>query len=188
MEITFENILLPEGTFKVEVIKYIEEDRLRLKNIYYKWRELSTELRSMSGRGINLPEVLSESAFCLEMGAVRVISSISGANSSWDCYDIKRDKRIQIKACSVLPDLTSFGPKSQWDELYFMDFFRKGNWDGSFDIYFIPNELVYEHKVNERQTLKDQQQQGKRPRFSIFKELIIPNNIKPLKTGNLSIQ
>ena len=56
MEITFENILLPEGTFKVEVIKYIEEDRLRLKNIYYKWRELSTELRSMSGRGINLPE------------------------------------------------------------------------------------------------------------------------------------
>ena len=186
MENIFANILLQEGTFKVEVIKYTEKDRLKLKGIYYKWRELSTELKSMHGRGINLPEVLSESAFCLEMSTVREITSISGANSSWDCYDINREKRIQIKACSVLPDLTSFGPKSQWDKLYFIDFFRSGNWDGSYDIYKIPNKLVYKHKVNEQQTLRDQQKQGKRPRFSIFKEIIVPNNIKPSKTGSLA--
>ena len=71
------------------------------------------------------------------MGTVRVTSSISGANSSWDCYDVKRQKRIQVKACSVLPDLTSFGPNSQWDEIYFVDFYRQGKWDGTFDIYQI---------------------------------------------------
>ena len=178
---------LPEGDFEVEATKFEENDRIRLAEIYLKWRTLSEELRALGGRGVNLPEVLSEGSFALEMGVLRVVNSISGANSSWDCYDPVKHKRIQVKACSVLPDLTSFGPTSQWDEIYFLDFYRKGNWDGTFDIYKIENELIYNHKVNENQTMKEQQNQKRRPRFSIYKEIIQKKGIKPIKTGNLRI-
>src|SRR5690606_37452399 len=124
-----------------------------------------------------------EGLFCLDMDAVRINTNIPGANTSFDCYRISDNKRIQVKACSVLPDLTSFGPKSVWDELYFLDFYREGKWDGTYDIYLIDNELIYNHKVNENQTLREQQEQGRRPRFSIYKSIILKNKLKPLKTG-----
>ena len=178
---------LPEGTFEVEATRFEEGDRRRFAEIYLNWRSISDDLRSLGGRGVNLPEVLSEGSFALEMGVLRVVKSISGANSSWDCYDPIRHKRIQVKACSVLPDLTSFGPTSQWDELYFLDFFRKGEWDGTFDIYKIENELIYNHKVNESQTMRDQQMQKRRPRFSIFREIVQRRGIQPIKIGNLRI-
>ena len=185
MKNTQHTIQLPEGVFTISALTFTNLDRKLLKNIYTNWRNLCLELNSIGARGVNLPEGLSESAFCLEMGAVRVTSSISGANSSWDCYDIKRQKRIQVKACSVLPDLTSFGPNSKWDEIYFVDFYRKGKWDGTFDIFQIKTHDIYSHKVNKNQTFKQQQQQGRRPRFSIYKELIQKQAIKPLKTGRL---
>lgn len=178
---------LPEGDFEVGATRFEEADRSRLAEVYLSWRSLSDELRRLGGRGINLPEVLSEGSFALEMDVLRVVNSISGANSSWDCYDPARHKRIQVKACSVLPDLTSFGPTSQWDEIYFLDFYREGKWDGTFDIYKIENELIYDHKVNEKQTMRDQQEQKRRPRFSIFKDIIQRRGIRPIKTGNLQI-
>ena len=185
MKLEIQIFKLPEGSFEVEATKFEEKDRLRLAEIYLKWRTLSDELRALGGRGVNLPEVLSEGSFALEMDVLRVVNSISGANSSWDCYDPVKHKRIQVKACSVLPDLTSFGPTSQWDEIYFLDFYRKGNWDGTFDIYKIENELIYNHKVNENQTMKEQQNQKRRPRFSIYKEIIQKIGIQPIKTGNI---
>jgi len=187
MKLEKQTFKLPEGDFEVEATRFEEEDRKRFAEIYLKWRKLSDELRSLGGRGVNLPEVLSEGSFALEMNVLRVVNSISGANSSWDCYDSINHKRIQVKACSVLPDLTSFGPTSQWDEIYFLDFYRNGNWDGTFDIYKIENDLIYSHKVNENQTMRDQQNQRRRPRFSIYKEIIKKKGISPLKTGNLRI-
>ena len=179
-------LTLPEGEFFVDVLYFYENDKQTLLSVYRKWRNLSNELSSLKGRGVNLPEVLSESSFCLEMDCVRVISSISGANSSWDWYNFNRKKRIQVKACSVLPDLTSFGPASEWDEIYFMDFFKDGSWNGEFDIYFIENNWIYNHKVNNNQTMKEQQLQGRRPRFSIYKDIIQRRGIKPVSTGNLN--
>lgn len=179
------DLVLPEGVFNSEVQKFDESDRNILANIYREWRDLSDHLKQVGARGVNLPEGLSEGAFCLETVTYRVDSSINGANTSFDAYDSNRKKRIQVKACSVLPDLTSFGPKSVWDELYFCDFYRHGTWDGKFDIYLIDNELIYNHKVNKTQTMRQQQQQKRRPRFSIHKEIILRNNIQPVHTGDL---
>jgi hypothetical protein len=81
-----------------------------------------------------------------------------------------------------LPDLTSFGPRSIWDEIYFLDFYRNGDWDGKVDFYLIPNDLIYNHRVNENQTMRQQQQQGRRPRFSIYREVILVNQISPTLT------
>ena len=178
-------IKLPEGSCNVEVQIFDDSDRNKFKTIYKVWRELNDEIESINTRRVNLPEILSEGLFCLEMGSVRINSSINGAKSSFDAYDLKNNKRIQIKGCSMVPDLTSFGPKAVWDELYFCDFYRDGKWNGKFDIYLISNDLIYKHIVNKKknETMKDQQKQGRRPRFLIYKEIIQVNNIKPIKTA-----
>jgi hypothetical protein len=174
---------LPEGRFKVSVNTFDETDRKRLLSIYNNWRELSINAQKLGGRGINLPEILSEGGFCLEMNSVRVDTSIKGANSSFDAYNPLTKKRIQIKAASVTPDLTSFGPKSIWDELYFVDFSRL---DGTFDIYLIPSKYIYSMPVNQNETMYEQQQKGKRPRFSIYDKIIKEKGLSPIKIGNLN--
>ena len=178
-------IELPEGYSDVKIQIFEERDRKILFDAYVEWRKLCTHLSSLKSRLVNLPEGISESAFCLEMNAVRILENISNANSSFDCYVFEQKERIQVKACSIIPDLTSFGPKSVWDKLYFLDFYREGKWDGTFDIYLIDNDDIYNHRVNAIQTFRDQQEQGRRPRFSIYKEIIEFKNLRPLKTGNL---
>ena len=101
---------------------------------------------------------------------------------------ISPTKRIQVKSCSVSYDLTSFGPKSVWDELYFVHFYPNQKYDGSYKIFKIENELIYNHKVNIGQTMRDQQKQGKRPRFGIMKEIIEPLNLNPIIDATLPNQ
>ncbi len=185
MYTSVENLTLPEGVFSVSVANFDQNDKNKLISIYSLWRDLSNNLTALGGRGVNLPEGLSEGVFCLAMNTVRVNGAIPGANSSFDCYSLPNKRRIQVKACSVLPDLTSFGPNSEWDDIYFMDFYVNGLWDGSFNIYHIDTPLIYNHKVNVKQTVKDQQREGRRPRFSIYKELINALDIKPVLKGNI---
>ena len=185
MQFREEVLSLPEGEFRTEIIAFDQTDIPILKDVYDYWRELCNKISKIGGRYVNLPESLSEAAFCQCMNSVKLFKNISGANSSFDAYDLERKKRIQVKGCSVVPDLTSFGPRSQWDELYFVDFYRDGKFDGQFDVYLIPNELIYNFKINASQTFLDQQRQGRRPRLSIFRNIIIPNQIKPIKTCSL---
>lgn len=176
-------LILPEGEFNVNADYFDETDIIPLIEIYDNWRNLSNKLKNFNARAVNLPEGLSEVVFCYFMDCIRLNNpKISGnVNTSFDAYSIKTKKRIQIKSCSVLPDLTSFGPKSQWDELYFQDFYREGEWDYTVDIYLIPNHYIYSQKVNKTHTLKQMQSEGKRPRFSIYKEIITQNKLKPIK-------
>lgn len=178
----------PEGNYITAVDIFDKSDLSILIDIYDSWRNLSEKLKKINARSVNLPEGLSEVAFCIFMDCVRLNNPKLGSkvNTSFDVYSLKNQKRIQIKACSVVPDLTSFGPKSQWDELYFIDFYREGSWDYSFDIYLIPNDLVYNQKVNEGQTLKQMQGEGKRPRFSIYTDIIKKLHLEPIKTCYLN--
>ena len=94
-------INLPEGQFNVTLQFFDETDKASLKEIYTKWIELSNLLQNYGGRRINLPELLSESVFCINFNAGRMNGGIPKANSSFDCFDVVRSKRIQVKACSV---------------------------------------------------------------------------------------
>ena len=189
-------ISLPEGRFETELQFFdSSSDKKLLSKIYSLWVGLSDVLQKHRGRRLNIPEILSEGVFCHEYGAARVTHGISGANTSWDCFSPllketekqQKDRRIQVKACSVKFDLTSFGPDSQWDDLYFMHFFPNGVYDGSYHIFHIPNDLIYNHKVNSWQTFQDQQIEGRRPRFGIMKEIIIPRGISPVRVGKLLV-
>lgn len=166
---------LPEGDFYSNVLEFDNGDAEALYNIYVSWRSLCAELNNLYSRAVNLPEGLSETAFCLAKKMWRCTEGINGANTSYDCYDsnaIRGNNRIQVKACSVLPDLTSFGPNSVWDRIFFVDFYREGLWDGTFDVYEVETDDIDNYPVNTGQTLRDQRKQGRRPRFSIYKGLI----------------
>ena len=72
----------------------------------------------------------------------------------------------------------------QFDFLIY-DFYKEGRWDYTFDVYLIPNNDIYNMKVNKSQTFRDQQAEGRRPRFSIKKDIILKKGIRPGYTCNI---
>jgi len=164
----------------LEIMDFTSSDGKKWKEIFDLWRGLKMGLREYKSREPNFPEGLSEVAFCLWSGSSRFISAKGLSNTSFDTFDVKKGRAEQIKACSVEDDLTSFGPKSKWDDLYFLDFYSGGKVDGKFDIFKIPSNLIYENKVNKNQTLQDQQGEKRRPRFCIKKDIIAKNKLKPI--------
>jgi len=182
-------LVLPEGNFNTVVTEFEQSDCNILFDIYNNWIELCRLLNSLNARSVNLPEGLSEPAFCLAKDVWRVTKKINGANSSFDCYNPKGSKennRIQVKACSVLPDLTSFGPSSVWDRIFFIDFFREGLWDATFDVYELDTNDIMNYPVNAHQTLREQQLEGRRPRFSIYSGLIKKGKYISLNTYKIT--
>lgn len=164
----------------LEIMEFSKSDGKQWKEKFDLWRGLKMGMREYESREPNFPEGLSEVAFCLWSGSSRFISAKGLSNTSFDTFNTKSGRAEQIKACSVEDDLTSFGPKSKWDDLYFLDFYNGGKVDGRFDIYKISSKLIYENKVNKNQTLQDQQGEKRRPRFSIKNKIIAKNKLKPI--------
>jgi len=180
MEIKQHTTKVFEEDCTVELMHFNEEDKQKWKELFDKWKELKLGMREYQTREPNFPEGLSEVGFCLYSGSKRFISLTGNANSSFDTFNLETGKAEQIKACSVEFDLTSFGPKSKWDDLYFLDFYSDDKLDGTFDVYKIPTGLIYSMQVNKKETFAQQQAQGRRPRFSIKKALIQQLGIQPI--------
>jgi len=167
----------------IEVAIFSKKDAKTFKRLFDIWVKLNNGLGKY-GRKVNIPEVLSEGMFCVFSSSARYQRKLKGKGSaSFDTINLKTGEREQIKASSIKSDLTSFGPKSEWDKLYFMNFYNNGAPDGTFDVYEISTRLIYENKVNKGQTMKGQQDEKRRPRFSIMDDIIKPNKIKPLGKG-----
>ena len=181
MEIVWKEILMNGKKINAKVTLYKRGDRRRIRYLYKLWKKLNDKIKLISTRGINLPEAISENAFCIFFPCVRVVKLAQG-KCSFDVVNTITGSRIQIKASSVPLDLTSFGPKSEWDELYFLDF-SKG--DGSFKVYKIEQDWIYKHMVNKTQSFQQQQEQARRPRFSIMENIIQKRNLKPIKICKL---
>ncbi len=165
----------------LELMDFNKSDGKKWKRLFDMWKKLKLGMRKYKSREPNFPEGLSEVAFCIFSGSKRFISLPGGGiNSSFDTFNLETKRAEQIKACSVESDLTSFGPNSKWDDLYFLDFYNQGKLDGTFNIYKIPSDLIYNMKVNKDQTMKEQQKEGRRPRFSIVDNIILREKIKPI--------
>jgi len=179
MRLQKRKVIINDQALSIEIAIMSKVDARAFKRLFNLWKKLNTGL-SKYGRKVNIPEVISEGMFCAFSGSVRFQKKIKGVGTvSFDTINLKSNRREQIKATSIDKDLTSFGPKTEWDDLYFMDFYKNGDLDGSFDVYLIPNKLIYSKQVNENQTLKQQQVEKRRPRMSI-KDIIKDNKIKPL--------
>lgn len=177
MKLEKHTISLDGHKMEIELAHLDKKDGKEFKRLFDLWKKLNLGLGKY-GRKVNIPEVISEGMFCVFSGSARYLRKIKGIGKvSFDTIDLKKNRTEQIKASSIESDLTSFGPKTAWDDLYFLDFYNNGRLDGSFNIYLIPNDLIYKNPVNKKQTMKEQQDQKRRPRMSM-KEIIVKNNIK----------
>lgn len=183
MEIKRHNIEISGQSCSVDLMHFNARDRRKWKELFTVWKTLKLGLRDYKSREPTFPEGLSEVAFCLYSGSKRYVALHGVGDRSFDTFNLITGRTEQVKASSVEYDLSSFGPRSHWDDLYFLDFFREGLLDGSFDVYMIPTKQIHSVQVNKKQTFRDQQKQGRRPRFSIKREIIISKHLKPLATG-----
>lgn len=161
--------------------KFDKNDFSTLKEIFAEWLEINKKVTSLGGRGLNVPDVFSEALYCIFFNAVRT----NNTAHSYDCVNIENGAGVQVKSASIANDCTSFGPRSTWNELYFMDFAVNGKIDGIIDVYrldFALDDVILNTKKNE--TFKMQQEQGRRPRLSL-KKLIKEKGIKPIKRISL---
>ena len=176
---------------KADVIEFKIQDREILKNLYEDWDKFRRDMKLFHSRPPIIPEGLSESAFCIyhDINCVRKkhVHAKNNIQTSFDLYNVKTGKRIQIKASANVNGYVSFGLRNVWDELYFLDFYKSGEFDGYFDIYSIPNNILFSWIVNKKKNLTFIQQQlnGIRPQVYL-KRLVIKNNLSPIGTYKIN--
>lgn len=162
----------------LNLMEFDRRDAKKWKKLFDAWKKLKMGMREYKSREPNFPEGLSEVAFCLYSGSGRLLSLKGKASSSFDTFNVKTGRAEQIKATSVAKDLTSFGPKSKWDDLYFLDFYNNGKLDGTFNVYKVPTKLIHKVQVKKGITFLARQLEGKRPRFGLVKAFIEAGIIK----------
>lgn len=165
-----------------KMVKITDELFEEILETYNLWKELDYRLRKVSSRGVNIHEGISEVIVCYVNGFEHSVGR--GSEDAFTDFG----EQVQIKATSNYDDdLTSFGPRSEFDLLHFA---RLDKVNDIFYLYDIPLEELDETYVNSTQTFRDQQLQGRRPRFSIIKKIIIPQELDyyasvDLRTGRI---
>ena len=186
-EIRTEVITIDGTQLKAKLEYFTDADLENLRTVYTSFMSLRNTIKNFGDknhRGPNIPETLTEGAFAFFHGSPRLYSLSGKSSASFDNFDVRTNERIQVKAMSAAGP-TSFGPKSVFDKLYFLDFLRDGSMDGKFDVYDIPLNLVYDVNVNRNQTVADQQLQARRPRLGMFQDVITPNGLEPMITYDI---
>tara|TARA_B100001059_G_C17798305_1_gene564522 strand:+ start:457 stop:1011 length:555 start_codon:yes stop_codon:yes gene_type:complete len=163
--------------YGIALYQYTKKDLPNLIEVYEDWIRLSTKNKKIMGRRINIPESLTEGLFCIFTDSVRAVNTkLRGVSNSFDCYDLKDLKTVQLKSASVDKDISSFGPDHTFDKLCFLDFSRL---DYSFDLYEIPINNLKNKTLNKKgETFRDKQRLGKRLKLSL-KKYAKDLNVKP---------
>ena len=102
-----ETIKLKDGTY-VTGDAFDHNDFIKLQTIFKDWLLMNEKLKSLGGRGLNVPDVFSEAIFCLAFNAIRT----NGTAHSYDCVLRETGEGVQVKSASIPNDCTSFGPTS----------------------------------------------------------------------------
>ena len=148
---------------------YVKIDKSRFSDMvkaYFLWKELNGLIKNSHTRGINFPEIISESLLCY------ALDYKLNRGTGGDAYDEINDRVIECKATSNFDrDTSSFSPNEEFDRLYFLRLYQRDD-----ELYIYDTEV----QVSKKQTLGDQQNQGRRPRFSIIKQIINENNVQPI--------
>lgn len=153
--------------------KINKEDFMMAIDIYEKWRDLNELIQTSFPfkRKANIPEAFTE-VICCYVNDFEL--AITGGSEDAIC---DQGNLIQVKASANWDsDLTSFGPTSEFDELHFV---RLNQDTEELYLYKTPIEELYDTQVNRTQTMRDQQEQGRRPRFSVINQILKKENIKP---------
>ena len=132
-------------------------------NAYFKWKDLNTYISNNSHRGINMPDAISEPMGCYCLGFLWNRGDAVG-----DATDPQTGRKIEFKATSRFEgDLSSFGPKCQFDDLVFLRFKLDDNLLYIYDLRLNSDEFGT-YPANKKQTIQEQKEQGRRPHISLY--------------------
>lgn len=153
----------------------IDNERIdRTCNAYFKWKDLNIYISDNSHRGINIPDVISEPMGCFCLGL-----EWNNGEEVGDATDPKTGKKIEFKATSRFEgDLSSFGPKTIFDNLVFLRFNLNEDLLYIYDLK-INSENLEKYLVNSTQTIGDQKRQGRRPRISLKSLFVDAKKLEP---------
>ena len=156
---------------------YIEIDDARIDatcDAYFKWKDLNTYIKNTSSRGMNMPDAISESMGCYCLGYLWNRGSEVG-----DATDPITNKKIEFKATSKFEgDLSSFGPKTVFDNLVFLRFYLDENKLYIYDLN-INSEEFGKYPANKTQTIQEQKAVGRRPHVSLQSLFVDAKNLQP---------
>lgn len=144
---------------------YITIDDARIDatcEAYFKWKDLNTYISDNSHRGINMPDAISEPMVCYSLGLLW-----NRGDEVGDATNPVNGDKVEIKATSRFEgDLSSFGPKCQFDDLVFARFKISDNILFIYDLK-INSDVFGTYPANKNQTIQDQKNQGRRPHISL---------------------
>ncbi len=166
---------------KAKYLVVIDEARIQETcNAYFKWKDLNTYVKSLVSRGINIPDAISEPMGCYCLGL------LWNKKSGGDAYS-KDGKKIEFKATSNYNyDLSSFGPKCDFDDLVFLRFNLDTNMLYVYDIK-VNSIDIRNFQLSKNETFYEYQQKGKRPHFSIIKSIIDAKGLEPTVVFNIRL-
>jgi len=173
-------------------IKFQDTDKNSFKQLFQSWK-LFKEAGKFVEQRANIPEGLTEGIVAKDIEGIyrkgkKYQKESKYPTTKFDCYCSIEDKIVEVKACSVPNDLTSWSPKPYFDVLYFVDF---SSMDGKYHIYKInttDSEIKKETVTAGGQTFQQQINSNRRPRFSVFEKYIYSKykcSGKPIYSGNL---
>lgn len=156
---------------------YITIDDARIDetcNAYFKWKDLNTYISNNSRRGINMPDAISEPMGCYCLGLLW-----NRGDEVGDATDPKTGNKIEFKATSRFEgDLSSFGPKCQFDDLVFLRYKLDENLLYIYDLR-INSEEFGKYPANSKETIQDQKNQGRRPHISLQTLFVEAKGLQP---------
>lgn len=152
----------------------VDEHRIQTTiDVYFQWKTLDIMLSTLSTRGINFPSEISENIVCYICGYWL------NKGSAGDAIDPNGNRIIEIKGSSS-DGPSSFSPSERFDELVFVKLNKQND---TLLIYLtgINNISLGNIYVNATQTVLEQQQAVRRPRFNIEDKIMILRIIKAKK-------
>ena len=141
---------------------------------FFKWRDLNTYISSNSHRGLNIPESISEPMGCYCLGYLWNRGKVVG-----DATDPETGRKIEMKATSNFDkDLSTFGPKCQFDDLIFLRYKLDDSLLFIYDLG-VNSEEFGKYPANKKQTIADIKAEGKRPHVSLYKLFVENKKLEP---------
>ena len=143
-------------------------------NAYFKWKDLNTYISNNSHRGINMPDAISEPMGCYCLGLLW-----NRGDEVGDATNPRTNEKVEFKATSRFEgDLSSFGPKCQFDDLVFLRFKLDDNLLYIYDLK-INSEEFGKYPANKKETIQDQKNQGRRPHVSLQNLFVDAKQLQP---------
>lgn len=157
----------------VDRVKIDDQRILNACRAYFKWKDLNNIVKQESTRGINMPDCISEI-----MGCWCYDYLWNRGKEVGDAHDPKTGRKIEFKATSNFDgDLSSFGPKTTFDNLIFLRYDIDNDMLYTYDLNLSSDELKL-FPVNKTQTIEDQKDGKRRPHVRLLETIIEPNNIQ----------